>query len=118
MDRKEPPEGRARDGGLRLGEMERDALLGHGIALFLKEKFMDTSDAFSVHICDKCGLIAKRHKTQSSKQYETDTDTYECPGCDNTTRISKVMMPYAFKLLVQELMSIKIVPRIKAGNMS
>ena len=98
--------------------MERDALLGHGVALFLKEKFIDTSDAFSVHICDKCGLIAKRHKQIDSKQYETDGDTFECPACDNKNKISKVMVPYAFKLLVQELMSLKIAPRIRTMNSS
>lgn len=93
--------------------MERDAIIGHGVALFLKEKFMDTSDAFAVHVCDKCGLIAKRFVQSDSKQYESENDTFECQSCDNKNKISKVMVPYAFKLLVQELMSLKIVPAIK-----
>lgn len=110
---RQAPEGRARDGGLRLGEMERDALLGHGIAKFLKEKLLDNSDAYTTYVCDKCGLFAQRFERKENKTYTTDDDVYCCPPCQNYTDISKIKIPYAFKLFVQELMSMCIVPRIR-----
>lgn len=110
---RQPPEGRSREGGLRLGEMERDALLGHGLAKFLKEKLLDTSDAYSTHICNSCGLFAQRLFRKESKKYITNHDIFYCPACKNYTQISKIMIPYAFKLLLQELMSLNIAPRIR-----
>lgn len=108
----QPPEGRARNGGMRVGEMERDALIAHGISKYLKEKLMDVSDPYSVHVCDRCGLFAQRVKSPTNKTYPTEKDIYWCPSCNNYTNISKVVIPYAFKLLVQELMSMCIAPRI------
>ncbi|AYV84415.1 MAG: DNA-directed RNA polymerase subunit beta [Hyperionvirus sp.] len=110
---RQPPEGRSREGGLRLGEMERDALLAHGISRFLKEKLLDTSDAYTTHICNICGLLAQRLYRKESKKYVTTHDIFFCPACKNYTQISKIMIPYAFKLLVQELMSLNIAPRIR-----
>lgn len=108
---RQPPEGRSRDGGLRFGEMERDAMISHGCSLFLKERLVDCSDIYSCYVCSKCGLIASK---------KIDKDIYVCNACSKLPEnqgdvpyASKVVMPYAFKLLIQELMAINIVPSIK-----
>jgi DNA-directed RNA polymerase II subunit RPB2 len=115
---RQAPEGRSRDGGLRLGEMERDAIIGHGLAKFLKEKMIDTSDAYSTYVCDKCGLFAQRLYRKGNQSHATSKDVYFCASCRNYTEISKIMIPYAFKLLVQELMSMNIAPRIRTKKLS
>lgn len=92
---------------------ERDALLGHGIAKFLKEKLLDNSDKYNCYVCDKCGLFAQRFERKENRTYASDDDVYFCQPCQNYTDISRVMIPYAFKLFIQELMSMCIVPRIR-----
>lgn len=113
---RQPPEGRSRNGGLRVGEMERDCLIAHGISGFLKEKLMDSSDIYATYVCDICGLFAQRMRKITNKQYVSVGDTYYCPACRNKTKISKIIIPYAFKLLLQELMSMCIAPRIKTKS--
>ena len=112
----QPSEGRARGGGMRIGEMERDALIAHGVSKYIKEKLMDTSDVYTTYVCDECGLFAQRMIKNENKVYSTDRDVYYCPACNNKTHISKIVIPYAFKLLVQELMSMCIAPRIHTVN--
>jgi len=107
------PEGRARAGGLRMGEMERDALIAHGISMFIKEKLMDNSDAYSTYVCGKCGLFAQRANRRNNKKYPQNTDIYFCQQCNNYNDVHKVMIPYAFKLMIQELMSMCIAPRLR-----
>jgi len=83
---------------------------------YIKEKLMDTSDIYTTYVCDMCGLFAQRVVKPRSPVYSTDKDIYYCPACNNKTNISKIVIPYAFKLLVQELMSMCIAPRIHTQN--
>jgi DNA-directed RNA polymerase II subunit RPB2 len=76
---RQPTEGRSRDGGLRFGEMERDCMISHGSARFLKERLMDVSDAYRIHLCDICGLICEAN---------LDQNIYQCRNCDNKSKIS------------------------------
>jgi DNA-directed RNA polymerase beta subunit len=100
---RQPAEGRAREGGLRFGEMERDAVIAHGISEFTKERFMECSDLFRCHTCRECGLIIISNPKQC---------IWCCKGCGNTTNFSAVEIPYAYKLLLQELETMNITSRI------
>jgi DNA-directed RNA polymerase II subunit RPB2 len=73
--------------------MERDAILSHGVAFYLKEKLMDTSDAYSTFVCDKCGLFARRMNRKDNMSHASARDIYYCPACKNYNKISKVMIP-------------------------
>lgn len=97
---KQPTEGRAKRGGLRLGEMEQQCLVGHGAALTLKERF--DSDKTIVPICDKCGLIAI-HDNIKNRNY--------CPVCKDS-KIAMVETSYAFKLMLDEVKSMGIFPSL------
>jgi len=100
---RQPAEGRSRDGGLRFGEMERDAMISHGAARFTRGRMYDASDKYSVHICKKCGLVAS---------YNDKLHIHLCKTCDNRTDFSYVEIPYACKLLFQELTTMNVVPRV------
>ncbi|XP_052807521.1 DNA-directed RNA polymerase III subunit RPC2-like [Mya arenaria] len=94
---RQPTEGRSRDGGLRLGEMERDCLIGYGASMLLLERLMISSDAFEVDVCEQCGLLGYLGW---------------CQYCKSSKNVSTLKMPYACKLLFQELLSMNIVPRL------
>ena len=99
---RQPAEGRSRDGGLRFGEMERDAMIAHGAERFTKERLYDVSDKFSVVVCKHCGLISS---------YNDKKSIHFCRNCENRTSFSKINIPYAAKLLTQELITMNIAPR-------
>ena len=94
---RQPTEGRAKLGGLRLGEMERDCLVAYGASNMLIERLLLSSDAFNADICSECGLIGY--------------NSY-CSFCKSKSNVRNITIPYACKLLFQELMSMNIVPRL------
>ncbi|CDS14512.1 Putative DNA-directed RNA polymerase [Lichtheimia ramosa] len=94
---RQPTEGRSRDGGLRLGEMERDCLIGYGASMLLLERLMISSDIFEIQVCDECGLIGY---------------AAWCQYCKSSKHIRSMQIPYAAKLLFQELMAMNIAPRM------
>ncbi|KAI4184114.1 MAG: hypothetical protein L6R41_004968 [Letrouitia leprolyta] len=94
---RQPTEGRSRDGGLRLGEMERDCLIAYGASQLLLERLMLSSDAHQVDICETCGLMGYQGY---------------CQSCKKTEGMTKMTIPYAAKLLIQELLSMNIMARL------
>ncbi|EFC45012.1 predicted protein [Naegleria gruberi] len=95
---RQPLEGRSKEGGLRLGEMERDCLIGYGASALLLERLMLSSDEYKVHVCEDCGMIGYMGY---------------CNFCKSKQNISLLPMPYAFKLLIQELQAMNISPKLK-----
>ena len=107
---RQPAEGRAREGGLRFGEMERDAVCAHGVSEFTKERLVECSDGFRCWSCHTCGLIAIANAAEH---------IWACKGCGNTTDFSPIQIPYASKLFIQELESMCISSRfITEGQLS
>ena len=100
---RQPAEGRSRDGGLRFGEMERDCMISHGAARFTKERLYDVSDKYQVHVCKKCGLIAS---------YNNELHIHLCRTCGNRTDFAFVKIPYACKLMMQELITMNVCSRL------
>nr|GEU83269.1 DNA-directed RNA polymerase III subunit 2-like [Tanacetum cinerariifolium] len=104
---RQPTEGRSRNGGLRVGEMERDCLIAYGTSNLIYERLMISSDPFEAQVCRKCGLLGYIN-------YQTKTRL--CSTCKNGDNMSSMKLPYACKLLFQELQSMNIVPRLQLAD--
>jgi len=100
---KQPTEGRARGGGLRFGEMERDCIIAYGASMILKDRLLDESDKSDIFVCERCGLVAY-HDVKQRRFY--------CRVCVDKGKVSSVSVAYAFKLLLQEMSSLAIAPRL------
>ena len=100
---RQPAEGRARNGGLRFGEMEKDCMCANGTAAFIKERMLDVSDNYRFFVCKKCGMLATANP---------EKNIYKCNTCKNTADFAQVRAPFACKLLFQELETMSIAPRI------
>jgi len=100
---RQPTEGRSADGGLRVGEMERDCLVGYGAAQLLLERLMISSDRFVIHVCTNCRVMGFWHKGLKLSI---------CSICKTSNNIVNLPVPYASKLLFQELQAMNIVPKL------
>ena len=98
---RQPIEGRSKGGGLRLGEMEKDCFVAHGASLLLKERF--DSDKTMVYVCESCGLLAVNDPYKNKKF---------CTHCGSNIIITPIELSYAFKLLLDELKSLCIYPKL------
>jgi DNA-directed RNA polymerase subunit B' len=102
---RQPTEGKAKEGGLRLGEMEKDTFVAHGASLLLKERF--DSDKTILPICSQCGLISVEDRYKNRKY---------CLSCGEDIEMNYVELSYAFKLLLDEFRSLGIYSQIKLKN--
>jgi len=100
---KQPTEGRARGGGLRFGEMERDCLIAYGASMILKDRLLDESDKSDIFVCERCGVVA---------YHDVKQRRFWCRICGDKGKVSSVSVAYAFKLLLQEMSSLNIAPRL------
>ncbi|MBI2598321.1 MAG: DNA-directed RNA polymerase subunit B, partial [Candidatus Diapherotrites archaeon] len=103
---RQPTEGKEKEGGLRFGEMEGETLVGHGAAMLLQEKFIEDSDKVVEIVCEKCGVIAIDDQIRK-KRY--------CMMCGGA-KVYPVEMSYGFKLLLEELKSLGIYPKLNIGD--
>lgn len=100
---RQPTKGRGNNGGLRIGEMERDSILSHGMSAFLKESLVERSDKYEMPIDVESGDIAIYNSAQRlfKPRYESETNG-----------VTKVKTPYAFKLFLQEMRAMGVAPLI------
>jgi DNA-directed RNA polymerase III subunit RPC2 len=134
---RQPTEGRSRDGGLRLGEMERDALIAYGASNLIVERLSVSSDRFTTHVCERCGMFGYvavpadasrraaaqrdaaalrapdgRLTPEQRAQFEPEPQPW-CQHCRTGRHMATMQLPYACKLLLQEMVSMGIAPRIR-----
>jgi DNA-directed RNA polymerase II subunit RPB2 len=122
---RQPTEGRSRDGGLRFGEMEGNNVISHGAAAVLKDRLFEQSDMFRTPVCTKCGLLAEDRKSSSSSSSSgsgsvrgsaASVNSFYCRNCDRTDTVVETFLPYAFKLLLQEIYALHICPRLEFSD--
>ncbi|CAH2046368.1 unnamed protein product, partial [Thlaspi arvense] len=103
MMTRQPTEGKSKNGGLRVGEMERDCLIAYGASNLIYERLMVSSDPFEVQVCRACGLLG---------YYNYKLKKAVCSSCKTGDHIATLKLPYACKLLFQELQAMNVVPRL------
>jgi len=104
---RQPTEGRSRGGGLKFGEMERDCLIAHGASFLLLDRLLEQSDRYTAYFCKLCGLPA---------YYDLKQERFLCPVHGKNAEIATATLPYAFYLLLEEMMSMGIYPRLLFGE--
>ena len=106
---RQPTEGRARDGGLRCGEMERDCLISHGAAEFLVDRLLDASDPSMLTLCGTCGLLAQPAAEGTHVRHKESF----CKNCGSGASVYDMRSPFAFRLLLQELAAMHVAVRFE-----
>jgi DNA-directed RNA polymerase II subunit RPB2 len=116
---RQPAEGRSREGGFRVGEMEKDVLVAHGGSKFFRERMYDMSDKYGLYVCNGCGMYGAVNEGEGpwnrgglGSTANPDYKQYLCKTCDNRADFSYVEVPYCFKLLQQELQAMNVGMRL------
>jgi len=114
---RQPTDGRAKEGGLRFGEMERDSIISHGASAVLKDRLFEQSDLVPVPVCETCGLLASYKKTAlanfSHSSSSRDSGSMYCKNCDSSEGVIETFLPYAFKLFLQEIYALHLAARFQ-----
>ncbi|MCL7383594.1 MAG: DNA-directed RNA polymerase subunit B [Thaumarchaeota archaeon] len=100
---RQPTEGRSRGGGLKFGEMERDCLIAHGASYLLLDRLLEQSDKYTAYFCQECGLPA---------YYDLKQERFVCPIHGRDVKVKPVTMSYAFYLLLEEMISMGVMPKL------
>lgn len=108
---RQPPHGRSKNGGFRLGEMERDVLIAHGAAGFLTDRYLYNSDAYETPLCKKCGQIAIPCRPSDAK-FSITAEKAHCRTCNSSDTVLNATIPYCMKLLMQELQAMNIITEL------
>lgn len=116
---RQPAEGRSREGGFRVGEMEKDVLVAHGGSKFFRERMYDMSDKYGLYVCNGCGMYGAVNEGEGpwnrgalGSTANPDYKQYLCKTCDNRADFSYVEVPYCFKLMQQELQAMNVGMRL------
>jgi len=117
---RQPVKGRKKHGGIRLGEMERDALLSHGVAFCLHDRLMGCSDSHEAHICSTCGGLISVYNKFSRIQIDggrtQKTSEFYCSTCNSSSGVRPVYLPYVFRYLTNEMMGMGIKMKLKLNS--
>ena len=106
---RQPTEGRARNGGLRFGEMERDCLISHGASQMILDRLLDNSDPATLTVCGTCGLLAQPPAEHTVVRNRNAV----CQNCAEKGRVTEMHTPYSFRLLLQELQAMSVAVRFE-----
>lgn len=114
---RQPVKGRKKHGGIRFGEMERDSLISHGAAFILRDRLMNSSDRHIAYVCKKCGSLLSTYAVKpDTKYYESNKKKFICRYCNSTSNCTKIVLPFVFRYLVNELCGMNIKVRLDLTN--